>query len=87
MQVSDVEKFAKNLRHAIDLSGESQGEIAERAGMTGAYLSQILCRRIENPGVETLSRLAKAVNFSFRDLLEEPRKFMLEQTSREPVGV
>jgi len=49
------------VRHRSRQLGLSQTELAERAGMTRAYLHRLCAGRVPNPGVLTLQRLAQAL--------------------------
>jgi transcriptional regulator with XRE-family HTH domain len=49
------------VRHRSRQLGLSQTELAERAGMTRAYLHRLCAGGVPNPGVLTLQRLAQAL--------------------------
>ena len=74
----DLSKIlGRNIRHFREELGASQEEIAFRAGMNRAYLSDVE-RGERNPTVQVVGRLAKALGVSpaelFRDLSERPGK-------------
>ena len=43
-------------------------QIAESAGVSRMYLYKLLNKKVVNPGIETLKRVAKAMNCSIKDL-------------------
>ncbi len=56
----------KRLREQKDLS---QLELAKRADVAQAYISEMEAGAKKNPGVETLRKLAKALGVDVRELL------------------
>ena len=53
--------------------GISQNELARRAGITGAYLSQLVNRR-RSPSFETMQRLRGALDVTFHDIFVIERR-------------
>lgn len=53
--------------------GISQNELARRAGITGAYLSQLVNRR-RNPSFETMQRLLGVLGIPFNDIFVIERR-------------
>lgn len=65
MKTLDPDKLKRRAKDC----GISQSELARRAGMTGAGLTNALQHR--NPTVKTLSRLAEVLGVEIEDLLSE----------------
>jgi XRE family transcriptional regulator, regulator of sulfur utilization len=63
--------IAQNLRHARQTRGLSMRDLAERAGVSKALLSQ-LERGVANPTVEVLAGIAASLELSFTDLSRAP---------------
>ena len=61
------------LLHARDMS---QNELARRAGIAGAYLSQLVNRR-RSPSFETMQRLLGVLGVAFNDI------FVIEQCDED----
>jgi transcriptional regulator with XRE-family HTH domain len=65
------ETFARNLRENRRKCGLTQGQLAEKAGVSTHYIALIeLARNI--PKVETIERLAKALNVEIYELFITP---------------
>lgn len=77
MQVGDR---IKATRQALGLK---QGELAERAGIDQATVSRIERNRQDNPTVETVERLARALGVSASQLLQEEAAPVIERPPRE----
>ena len=61
------------LRQAVDATGKEDKTIAMQAGIAAETLSRILNGEIQDPGINTMSRLAAATGVSIGWLLgEEP---------------
>ena len=59
--------FAENLRVYRKLSGYTQERLAERADLHPVYISA-LERGVETASLDTLARIAKALNIQIADL-------------------
>jgi len=58
------------LRLLRDEKGWSQAELAKRADVTDAYIAQLETGARENPSLEVLKRLARALGVPVTELLE-----------------
>ena len=67
-----VEYLGKNLKRLISQSGLSQARLAEIAGISTAYLSQVIHGKNEGPNLDTLERIAEALNTTVSDLFMDP---------------
>jgi transcriptional regulator with XRE-family HTH domain len=68
----DLSKIlGRNVRRVRETLGASQEEIAFRAGMNRAYLSDVE-RGARNPTVKIVGRLAKALNVDAAELFRAP---------------
>jgi transcriptional regulator with XRE-family HTH domain len=63
--------IAANLRRLMGKRGWQQRDLAEAAGLSEASVCRILAGRQDNPTVQTLRALAKALNVSLVDLMGE----------------
>jgi len=52
--------------------GREQREIARAAGITEAYLSNLIAARKKNPGADILLRLSEAMGLTVNDLYRRP---------------
>lgn len=69
VKVSDASvKIGRAIRKARDKRGFTQEELALEAGLNRAYIGYIE-RGERNPSTETISKIAKALKVSARDLL------------------
>lgn len=59
-----------NIRIKRLATGLSQGELANRAGVSPSYLSDLERGKFTNPGVEVICRLALALNCTLEDLVD-----------------
>jgi len=66
MSPQRIGKVLKRLREA---KKPSQLELAKRAGVAQAYLSELEAGHKKNPGIETLKKLAKALGVPVAELL------------------
>ena len=63
--------IARNVKQARKRAGLSQAEVADRAGLSGSYVSEIERGR-GNPSVEALARIAETLGLRpYQLLLEE----------------
>ncbi len=53
---------------------KTKGQIAKEAGVSRMYLYKILNHKVKNPGIETLKRIACAMNCSVEELLKNKNK-------------
>jgi transcriptional regulator with XRE-family HTH domain len=58
----------RRLRALVERDGRGVGRIAEAAGLSPSFLSQILIGHRPNPTVETVGRILAALGRSWRDL-------------------
>lgn len=61
-------RYVRQLRKQQHLT---QKEVAERANIDRSYVSQIESGTVSNPSINVLQGLARALNTSIRDLLQE----------------
>ena len=69
MQV--VARVSDNLRYYRRAAGLSQEQLAERAGVGSTTVARIEAGGMENPRVNTLVKLAKALSIDPRDLMPD----------------
>jgi len=65
-----LKTFGRSIRMLRKQRGLSQEDLAEAAGMSRNYISDIE-RGVRNPGLLALIALAKALKVSLRELVEE----------------
>lgn len=65
-----LKTFGRTIRRLRKQRGLSQEDLAEAAGMSRNYISDIE-RGVRNPGLLALVALAKALRVSLRELVEE----------------
>ena len=63
--------FLKNRRKELKLS---QSALGENVGVSGAYIQQIE-NNLKNPSIDTLTKIANALDVSVNDLLSENNSF------------
>lgn len=63
--------IAGNVRRLRRVQGLTQVALAERSGLCQSWISR-LERRVENPSIATLQRLATGLRIEVRDLLDSP---------------
>lgn len=73
MPHKQTDYFRQNLGTICAEHGEIQ-RLADRAGMTRAYISNII-RGKATPSLEFAARIADAANVSLQDLLATPEQF------------
>jgi transcriptional regulator with XRE-family HTH domain len=71
MSQSARQALARNLRQCRLLRGLSQEQLAERAGLDRSYVGGIE-RAERNPGLDTIAKLAAALELGIGELLGEP---------------
>lgn len=64
------ETFVANLRSMLVDHGLTQSDLAAKVGVTPAYISQLLSGH-RTPQLETLEKLAKAMNCRAAELISE----------------
>lgn len=70
---SDRVVFARNLKRARLIRGVSQDTLGEDAGVSRTFVSDVE-RAARNPSLDSMSRLASALNVPLRDLVD-PQRF------------
>lgn len=66
---SEAQKLGKNLKRIRTKKGISQGDIVRSLGMDRAFVSNIENGKT-NPTLSTITKLAKALGISTKELLE-----------------
>lgn len=61
-------QFGKRLRALREAGGKSQGDLADKAGLSRTYLNQLEAGK-RDPSLSTLSRLAKALGVELEALV------------------
>jgi transcriptional regulator with XRE-family HTH domain len=69
--MQDVARLSDNLRHARRDAGLSQAELAKRSGVGTATVARIEAGAIDNPRLNTLRDLARALGIDPRDLVPD----------------
>lgn len=64
--------LALNLRGLMEKSGIKGFELAIKAGVDAAYISQLLNRKNNGPSLSTLEAIADALNSTVSQLLQDP---------------
>ena len=64
-----VARLSDNLRRARRAAGLSQAELAERAGVGANTIARIEAEQIDNPRINTLGKLARALGIDARELM------------------
>ena len=62
-------RFGATLRTIREQQGQTQQVVAERASITQAYLAQLEAGERENPSLDIVGRLARALKVPLGDLL------------------
>jgi transcriptional regulator with XRE-family HTH domain len=65
-----VSALARNLRHRRVSAGLSQGDLAERTGLSQTWISRLETGGA-NPTIETLTILAEGLSIRVHDLFED----------------
>lgn len=63
------QRIGKVLKRLREQKGLSQLELAKRAAVAQAYISEMEAGAKKNPGIETLRKLAKALGVPVAELL------------------
>ena len=71
------------LRESIEKSGKKQSAIAADAGITPTTLSRILTAAHERPTLDTIVRIARALNESVGWILDEPSFYLSADDQRK----
>ena len=61
-------QFGRRLRVLREEAGKSQGDLADRAGLSRTYLNQLEAGR-RDPSLSTLTRLARALGVKLEALI------------------
>jgi SOS-response transcriptional repressor LexA len=78
-----VLSWRDRLRIAIDKSGKKHSAIAADAGITPATLSRILTATHQRPTLDTIVRIARALNESVGWILDEPSFYLSADDQRK----
>jgi transcriptional regulator with XRE-family HTH domain len=62
-------RFVANLKRLRERAGLSQAQLAEAAGLNRVYLARLESGAMSNPSLDTMDRLATALDVSVIDLL------------------
>lgn len=62
--------IGRNILAGLEQRGINQKELAERTGVSGCYISQIISGKRE-PSVRILGKLSEALDYSLAELLED----------------
>lgn len=72
----DVVALGARIAHFRDLRGMSLSALADAGGLAKSYLAKLENGEVENPGLKTVSNIARALDVTVADLLaraEHPR--------------
>ena len=64
--------IGQNLKHMQDIRGLTTDELAEESGVPASTITKIRSGVTQNPNMDTLQRLAKALKCSINDLTDAP---------------
>jgi SOS-response transcriptional repressor LexA len=78
-----VLSWRERLRRAIEKSGKKQSAIAADAGITPTTLSRILTAAHERPTLDTIVRIARALDESVGWILDEPSFYLSADDQRK----
>jgi SOS-response transcriptional repressor LexA len=78
-----VLSWRDRLRMAIERSGKKHSVVAEEAGITRATLSRVLTAAHQNPSIDTIMRIAHAINENVGWLLDEPGYVLSAEEQRK----
>jgi len=78
-----VLSWRDRLRTAVEKSGKKHSAIAREAGVTPATLSRILTTAHRHPTLDTIVKIARALNESVGWILDEPTYFMSADEQRK----
>ena len=71
MVTRKMDLFRQNVREQLKLRRMTQGDLAERVGLSQEWLSKMLCGK-SNPTLPTCERIARGLETSLEALLAEP---------------
>jgi transcriptional regulator with XRE-family HTH domain len=74
-------RFGARIRHARESRRMSLGEVAERSGVTGGFLSRVE-RDMTSPSIASLVAICDAVGISLPELFETPRTTLIRREDR-----
>ena len=74
--------FAERLREYRERAGMSQLELAERSGVARAYINMLESGKRENPGLETVQRLARGLGIDVVYLVRD-----LDESEQQPTAL
>ena len=69
MKSDEVRRFAKNMKKFRQAKGLSQGDIHRITDIDRAYISNLEAGK-QNPTLETIAKIAKALDVSIGDLIK-----------------
>lgn len=69
MKDSEIQRFAKNMKKLREAKGMSQGDIHRATGIDRAYISNLEAGK-QNPTLETIAKIAEALDVSSDKLLQ-----------------
>jgi SOS-response transcriptional repressor LexA len=75
--------WRERLRMAIEKSGKKHGAIAAEAGITAATLSRVLTAAHQNPTLDTIVRIARAIGENVGWILDEPNYVLSSDEQRK----
>jgi SOS-response transcriptional repressor LexA len=78
-----VLSWRDRLRMAIEKSGKKHSVIAEEAGITRATLSRVLTAAHQNPSIDTIMSIARAINENVGWILDEPSYALSAEEQRK----
>ncbi|OGZ22213.1 MAG: hypothetical protein A3F95_00165 [Candidatus Nealsonbacteria bacterium RIFCSPLOWO2_12_FULL_39_31] len=68
MENTEIQRFAKNMKKLREVKGLSQGDIHRATGIDRAYISNLEAGK-QNPTLETISKIAEALEVKSGELL------------------
>src|SRR5437868_6544430 len=75
-------KIGERLRRALDRAGKSQREVAKRAKMEEATVSNIITGKTPSPFFTSIEKIVKAADIRWGELFEEPQMRLSESDAR-----
>ena len=69
MKDSEIQRFAKNMKKLREAKDMSQGDIHRATGIDRAYISNLEAGK-QNPTLETIAKIAKALSTTSDKLLK-----------------
>ena len=69
MKDNEIQRFAKNMKKLREAKNMSQGDIHRATGIDRAYISNLEARK-QNPTLETIAKIAEALEISSDKLLK-----------------